>query len=99
MPGMQRDMSESTARVNGDRADSPNGIQPTETLDAVIVGAGFAGVYILVSLSNIGIPLTSATIPYIDQFIPPPVPYTNAQPSTNSAKQASQPKSSKPAPV
>jgi NADH dehydrogenase FAD-containing subunit len=55
MPGMQRDMSESTARANGqnDRADSPNGVYPTETLDAVIVGAGFAGVYILVSLSSV----------------------------------------------
>ena len=51
MPGMQRDMSESYARANGygDRADSPNGVYPTETLDAVVVGAGFAGVFILVS--------------------------------------------------
>ena len=50
MPGMQRDMSEShpVANGHGARADSPNGVYPTETLDAVIVGAGFAGVYILV---------------------------------------------------
>ena len=45
-------MSESHAVANGhgDRADSPNGVYPTETLDAIIVGAGFAGVYILVRL-------------------------------------------------
>jgi hypothetical protein len=50
MLGMQRDMSESHPVANGygARADSPNGVYPTETLDAVIVGAGFAGVYILV---------------------------------------------------
>lgn len=43
-------MSEShpVANGRGDRADSPNGVYPTEKLDAVIVGAGFAGVYILV---------------------------------------------------
>ena len=48
---MQRDMGESHAVVNGpgDRADSPNGVYPTETLDAVVVGAGFAGVYLLVN--------------------------------------------------
>lgn len=47
---MQRDMSEAYAQVNGhsDRADSPNGVYPTETLDVVVVGAGFAGVYLLV---------------------------------------------------
>ena len=51
---MQRDMGESHAVVNGhgDRADSPNGVYPTETLDAVVVGAGFAGVYLLVNLAS-----------------------------------------------
>ena len=45
-------MSESHAVANGHgaRADSPNGVYPTEELDAVIVGAGFAGVYILVRM-------------------------------------------------
>lgn len=40
---MRRDMAENRHRVSGhaDRADSPNGICPTETLDAVIVGAGY----------------------------------------------------------
>ena len=35
-------MSEGHAMVNGhsNRADSPNGVYPDETLDAVIVGAG-----------------------------------------------------------
>ena len=54
MPGMQRDMAEHHAQANDhteDRADSPNGVYPTETLDAVIVRAGFAGVYILVRQS------------------------------------------------
>ena len=36
------------------RADSPNNIQPEEPLDAIIVGAGFAGVYILYRLRQRG---------------------------------------------
>ena len=37
---LRREMIESQAQVNGNRADSPNGVYPTEDLDAVIVGAG-----------------------------------------------------------
>lgn len=33
--------------------DSTNGVYETETLDAVVVGAGFAGVYLLVSRVSI----------------------------------------------
>lgn len=52
---MQRDLGETTARPNGsvsnghfNRADSPNDISPDiETLDAIVVGAGFAGCYLL----------------------------------------------------
>ncbi len=56
MPGLERDLSEFTFRANhtADRADSPNGVYPVETLDAVIVGAGFAGVYILHKLRKAG---------------------------------------------
>lgn len=39
---MRRDMADARDYVkdNADRADSPNGIYPVETLDAVVVGAG-----------------------------------------------------------
>lgn len=42
MSPMRRDMSEAHGMVNGydNRTDSPNGVYPTETLDAVVVGAG-----------------------------------------------------------
>ncbi|KAK3698779.1 hypothetical protein LTR37_016783 [Vermiconidia calcicola] len=57
MPGMQRDMADAHGRTNGnigDRADSPNGVEPAETLDVVVVGAGFAGVYLLHKLRKAG---------------------------------------------
>lgn len=55
MPLLERDMADRIV-VNGanGRADSPNGIQPTETLDAIVVGAGFAGVYALYKLRKAG---------------------------------------------
>ena len=47
-------MGERHATANG-RADSPNGISPElEILDAVVVGAGFAGCYILYKLRQKG---------------------------------------------
>lgn len=55
---MQRDIStvQPTTQSNGhfNRADSPNDIQPTESLDAVVVGAGFAGCYLLHRLREKG---------------------------------------------
>lgn len=44
-----------TSRVN-DRADSPNNIQPSEPdeIDALVIGAGFAGCYLLHKLREAG---------------------------------------------
>lgn len=54
MPGMQRDMGDHRAAIDN-RADSPNSIYPEqEELDALIVGAGFAGCYILYKLRQKG---------------------------------------------
>ena len=41
-------MADDRATVNGhnDRADSPNGIYPSEDLDAVIIGAGYGRPYV-----------------------------------------------------
>lgn len=54
MPGMQREMGVRRSTADYTRADSPNDIQPSEPLDAIIVGAGFAGVYALYRLRQKG---------------------------------------------
>lgn len=53
MPGLQRTIRPSAVNT---RADSPNGVQPTakEPLDALVVGAGFAGVWALYKLRQRG---------------------------------------------
>lgn len=49
---MQRELGNTQA--NG-RADSPNNISPEpETIDCLIIGAGFAGCYILYKLRKAG---------------------------------------------
>lgn len=50
---LERDMGDRRPVANG-RSDSFTGVQPTETLDAVVVGAGFAGVYALYKLRKAG---------------------------------------------
>ena len=57
MTRMQREMGKGRPSAINTRADSPNNIQPTadeKPLDALIVGAGFAGVYILYRLRQKG---------------------------------------------
>lgn len=59
MANMQRNLgerhTERTSTVN-DRADSPNDIQPSEVqeIDCLVIGAGFAGVYLLHKLRKEG---------------------------------------------
>lgn len=59
MATMQRTLGDHrdsrTSHVN-DRADSPNNIQPSEPdeIDALVIGAGFAGCYLLHKLRKAG---------------------------------------------
>ena len=53
---MERDLGDRLAPENGfpEETASPNGVDPAETLDAIVVGAGFAGVYALYKLRKAG---------------------------------------------
>ena len=54
MPSMQRDIGTRRPNADSNRTNSPHIVQPTEPLDAIIVGAGFAGCYALYRLRQKG---------------------------------------------